>query len=559
MVRHVYFGMARGNNSGVDRREFVTSAIVGATVGVAGCMGDDGEQDDDDETESGREQVPPIELKVRSSDDNPVNNEEARIIFDTWSQLGLDIELETMAHQSFIEGIYQDHDYEVSVGGWGGSIERLDPFHHLYDTHHSDNTDHGDRNLTHYNNPDYDELAEAMIQELDTETRVDMAFELQEILAEDQPGTPLHDNPLLDVINTETVESVTTAIGDGITSYWNAIECETTHGEFSYGARGTTNTLNPLDVPSATDQHMIDLMHDRPFQFMPDGSIEPSLCESYDPIDDTTVELTLQDGPLYFHDGEEITAEDLAYSYELQAEVATPASNFLEAFESVEVLDDRTVQVNLSEPNAIFMTLGLAFPYVLAKHFWEDVEDPKDQANIDDPVGSGPFEYEEWRPEEQTTVTRFDDHHLSPNVDRVIRVEGSSEAFLRMAEDDELDAVWGDGIGISTLRSAAEADNLELEETPNHGIDTVFYYTQQEPFDDPAFRRGLAHAVPKQDIHDAVFQEFGSILHTPVAPANEQWHNPDVEQFGDDLDAARDELEEAGYSWDDDGMLLMPE
>jgi peptide/nickel transport system substrate-binding protein len=48
----------------------------------------------------------------------------------------------------------------------------------------------------------------------------------------------------------------------------------------------------------------------------------------------------------------------------------------------------------------------------------------------------------------------------------------------------------------------------------------------------------------------------GEVGSTVIAPVNTFWHNPFVEQFEYDLDAARAELEEAGYSWDDEGRLM---
>ena len=47
----------------------------------------------------------------------------------------------------------------------------------------------------------------------------------------------------------------------------------------------------------------------------------------------------------------------------------------------------------------------------------------------------------------------------------------------------------------------------------------------------------------------------GEIGTSVVAPVNAFWHNPFVERFDYDLDLARELLEEAGYSWDDEGMI----
>lgn len=517
-------------------------AGAGMTFCVAGCTGDDSP---DGERVS-------LEITVRSSEAHPINNEQARLIRDGWEELGVDVELDTMSHQSFVEYVFA-FDHEVGVVGWGGSTDRLDPSHHVYLTQHSEQS----YNLSQYDNPEYDELAEETLTTVDRDERQDLVYQAQEMLAEDQPTTPLHQRVLLEPYNTETVTNLEPAVGQGLASYHNMVNCETESGVFRWGGRGTVSNLNPINLPAVTDRQMIRLLHERPAQIGPSGDVRPRLCETIEAVDDTTIRLALRDEDLSFHDGEPITAEDLQFSYEFQSEHHVPFSQYLESLENAEVVDDRTVDLHLSEPDAPFLTLGVAFPFVLPKHRWEDVDNPLEY-EVEEPVGSGPFQFEYWRSEEEMSVSRFEDHFDPPNVEEVIRVMGPLQSLVRLLEDGGLDAVWGSGLSISLSESATDSEHVELVQPPTHGIDLITYQTQVEPFDQRAVRRALANATPKQEIHESVMQGYGEVIHTQIAPANEFWHNPDVEEFGDDMEAARAELEEAGYEWDDDGNLYYP-
>jgi peptide/nickel transport system substrate-binding protein len=295
----------------------------------------------------------------------------------------------------------------------------------------------------------------------------------------------------------------------------------------------------------------------------PNGEKVPMICDEEEVVDDTTIQISLREETQYFHDGTEITIEDLKYSLDLQSqpdELYAATTQYLVELESTEIVDDRTLQCNLSEPSATYSAVGLTSAYVLPEHWVSEWSEPKLEHtfNGNESIGSGQYELEQFRLEEELVMSRFDDFIDPAASERGIRVGGPVEAQLRVLEDGELDCVAGEGLTVGTIESTANADNLEIREAPTHGITTMFNNNNKPPFDDRAFRRAAANVIPKQEMHDAIFRGYGNIISSPIPPANEEWHNPDVEQFGDDPEAAREELEEAGYQWDDDGVLHYP-
>jgi len=93
---------------------------------------------------------------------------------------------------------------------------------------------------------------------------------------------------------------------------------------------------------------------------------------------------------------------------------------------------------------------------------------------------------------------------------------------------------------------------------PSHGFYDLSYHTRRPPLDDPAFRKAIAHVLPKELIMEAVLGGHASLGGSVIAPANEFWHNAVVKPFPTDTRIAKKILAEAGYTWDKKGKLHYP-
>lgn len=132
------------------------------------------------------------------------------------------------------------------------------------------------------------------------------------------------------------------------------------------------------------------------------GEIMPWLAESFDGNADSTVfTLKLRDGITWF-DGEPMNADDVVFTVQLEMDTEAFGSHFTwkEWLESVEKIDDLTVEFNLKKPNPRFVldyfSVKIAGThFTLPEHIWSDVEDPMTFQNfsIEDmlPMGTGPY------------------------------------------------------------------------------------------------------------------------------------------------------------------------
>lgn len=165
------------------------------------------------------------------------------------------------------------------------------------------------------------------------------------------------------------------------------------------------------------------------FRIDGEGNILPDLAESWEYENDNKTVVfhlrqgvTFQDGNDVFAEGEgrEVVASDVVYSIEryLTVEGGQPTSDLVANYESVEAVDDYTVRLNLKNPDALLFVLGrgLTSMGIVPQ---EAVEFYGDTWNIH-PVGSGPFELQEYTPDEQIVLRANEDHYIVPNLAQVI-------------------------------------------------------------------------------------------------------------------------------------------
>jgi peptide/nickel transport system substrate-binding protein len=312
-------------------------------------------------------------------------------------------------------------------------------------------------------------------------------------------------------------------------------------------------SLSPDDRGPTVHWTMITNIHDALVAINWLYEIENELAEEYE-ISDDGLEYTfhLRQGVLW-HDGEQFDAEDVVYNLEFHRDPdnATVQGTLFRTIDTVEAIDDYTVLVTMENPNAAFMRTAAVVELVPEHHHSAIGED----AYKSDPIGTGPFMLEEYRPTDFTRLRAFEDHWRGrPYVDyfteRIIP-EGSVRTIeLQTGEADAI--VWPPVID----------DDLELYEDPNfrsYRVPTVslnhFPLNNTHPvLSDKAIRQAMLYATDRQQVIDDVFLGAATIATANLAPSLEEWYNPDVKQYPYDPDMAEQVLEEAGWVMGGDGV-----
>ena len=144
-------------------------------------------------------------------------------------------------------------------------------------------------------------------------------------------------------------------------------------------------------------------------------------------VDPTTIELTLREG-MKFHDGQDVTAEDVKFALDYHNQWKAPFFvESLKHLESVETTGKYGVRIKLKDPYAPFIPNLLGAIFIIPKHVWQDipdkvdVTDPLNYAN-EKPIGSGPFKFDHWDRGRELKVSAFKEHFSAPKVEGIIRI-----------------------------------------------------------------------------------------------------------------------------------------
>lgn len=166
-------------------------------------------------------------------------------------------------------------------------------------------------------------------------------------------------------------------------------------GTFVEGMVGRPLTLNPLlSDPYPVDRELVDLIFDGLVRYDETGRPQPALAQEWSLSEDNlTFTFTLKEG-LTWHDGQPVTAEDVAFTYGLIQNEAFPGPQHLHNLWqpiAITVIDERRISFTLPQPYSPFLqatTRG-----ILPAHLLRDipVADLAAASFNQAPVGSGPF------------------------------------------------------------------------------------------------------------------------------------------------------------------------
>lgn len=281
------------------------------------------------------------------------------------------------------------------------------------------------------------------------------------------------------------------------------------------------------------------------------GEAIPLLAESYDISDDGLVyTVKLRDG-VKFHTGQDMTAEDVAYSYNYirDAENGSPGAGDFAIIESVEAIDPSTVRFTLSSPNASLpMTLGNKYGAVVPAGYFDD-ENARNRMNAES-VGTGPFRLVEFNPNSNLVVEKFEDYWEdgAPYLDEInFSFLPNSASMLVALKNDRIDLVKLERP--QDVQQVESVEGLEIERWPSLNQKPIDLGSEQKPLDDVRVRQAIALAVDREEIKNAAVGDYGEVVGTMVAGMQDTWGVPmdQLPNMSRDVEKAKALLAEAGH------------
>jgi ABC-type transport system substrate-binding protein len=277
-----------------------------------------------------------------------------------------------------------------------------------------------------------------------------------------------------------------------------------TGGTLTYGLDAETDGWNPTVNRFAASGIQVALtLFDPLTAYDAEAEAVPYLAESLEPNDDfTRWTMRLRDG-ITFHDGTPLASDAITRMFEAHRTSPLTAPVFATITE-VEATDERTVEFTMSKPWATFPASLVGQAGMVPAPSMLD--DPDGSRN---PVGSGPFTFENWVTEDQLTVKKYAGYWRSdgdgvqlPYLDEVVfKPIAEPETRVTALETGAIDMMYS-ATTTSTLRLQSLAEQGEIQLLQNRGEveeSFVLLNTAAPPFDDLQVRQAVAHATDRDE------------------------------------------------------------
>ncbi|WP_375450280.1 ABC transporter substrate-binding protein [uncultured Devosia sp.] len=326
---------------------------------------------------------------------------------------------------------------------------------------------------------------------------------------------------------------------------------------------GPTTGGNDFDASGRT-------IYNRLVEFEHGGTnVVPGLAESWD-ISEDGLEYTfhLRAGvkfhtTAYFTPTRDLNADDVIFSFERQYKPDNAFNTYLEGIswdyfqgmdmpkflKSIEKVDDLTVKITLTEPNApMLANLGMDFASIMSKEYADQLLAAGTLEQLStQPIGTGPFQFVDYQTDAVIRYSAFpdywagkvaiDDLIFAITTDPAVRVQK-----LKAGECDIMD--YPNPADIADLQVDT---NLNVMEQEGLNIGYMSYNTTIAPMDNVAVRKALNMAINKQAIIDAVYQGAGQPAVNLIPPT--MWsYDKDIVDDAYDPEAAKAALAAAGVS-----------
>ncbi|HEY66032.1 MAG TPA: ABC transporter substrate-binding protein [Caldilineae bacterium] len=332
-----------------------------------------------------------------------------------------------------------------------------------------------------------------------------------------------------------------------------------------------TQVSTPTPAPTPTAMTLTlpgkDWGYPSPFAFYPRGpgyirmsllfdtltwkdknGIIPWLADSWEVSEDGT-QWTFKLHPgVKWHDGQPLTAEDVAFTFDYIKERVAAFKWFttVKKINKIEVVDDHTIVLYLEEPMAGFLIDVAGVVPIIPKHIWEGVEDPAKFTDKEAVIGSGPFKLVEYNKEEGRYIYEANPDYFKgkPAVDRLVFIKVKDEAMALKTGTVDAGFFWGKDI--DAVKELEADPNLEAIEGPSFWVLQIIFNTEKPPFDKVEFRRAIAHAIDRSKIVEQVTHGGAIVANLGIISPGTDWYNPNLPAYEYDPSKAKEMLDELG-------------
>jgi peptide/nickel transport system substrate-binding protein len=338
-------------------------------------------------------------------------------------------------------------------------------------------------------------------------------------------------------------------------------------GTFLFAAGSNIHTLDPHFAYDTLSTAACRLLYDGLLDYDYDGEMIPSLAAKLPVVSDDgrVFRFELRDG-IKFHNGREITAEDISWSMHrlLSQRIGSPGYPFYKSIvgagayhagevdhiEGLVVIDDKTLEFRLDEADQTFLNaLAMPFAYPIPREHVEPLEEAEGVDAVGrHPIGAGPFVFDRWERGVQVEFRRFDDYWApAARPDRMVFLENiSGDVASARFRNGDLDIIYRPSKVTRLFLRSADAWSDYRSESPSPSVFALGLNCELPPFDNVHVRRAVAFALDRSKmelLNPGEVIAASQVLPPMLAPYDPEL--PTRQEF--DLERAKEEMRLGGY------------
>jgi peptide/nickel transport system substrate-binding protein len=332
--------------------------------------------------------------------------------------------------------------------------------------------------------------------------------------------------------------------------------------ELKIAVAADVTSIDPHFFNLFPNNNIAEHIFDKLVQMDPDSRMIPGIAASWKPLDDKTWEFKLRRGAK-FHDGSELTAEDVAFSINRVPTVPNspgPFSAYTKAITGVEIVDPYTIRFKTAAPHPL-MPNDMSTIYIVSKKVATGAS-TEDFNSGKAAIGSGRFKLVKYANGERVELARNDAYWGDkPAYDKVtFKIIKNEPARMAALLSGDVDAI----------EQPPTADIARLKKDPKFTLTSkishrVIYFNfdhlsrvspfitakdgkplDKNPLLDARVRRAISKAINRPAIAERVM-EGQAIPSGQLVSEKLFGHNPALKAETYDLEGAKKLLAEAGY------------
>ncbi|MBC2458512.1 peptide-binding protein [Clostridium beijerinckii] len=323
--------------------------------------------------------------------------------------------------------------------------------------------------------------------------------------------------------------------------------------------------FSPLLSNTTYDNNVNSLVYSPLILLDENNDFKSGLADKYEfSGDNLTVTFNLRKD-VKWHDGEDFTADDVAFTFTSMADPKYTGSRFNEiskivgaqdyhdgkadSISGIKVIDKYTISFTYSKVYAPALS-NFSQRGIIPKHIWSkvNVADWDKQSDLlNKPVGTGPYKLIDFKPDQYVELAKNDSYFGgAPKIDKFIFKVANTETELSELAKGDLDIVELSSTKEEDLKMLKDA-GIKIEEKPSANYQFMTMNGNRDFFKDKRVRQAITYAINRKGIVDSLLGEHGQVINAPISLAGWAYPKSGLNTYDYNADKAKELLKEAGW------------